>query len=435
MVFKLWTYMIVGALESLPSEMMMERLEELYISRCRALRMFLRGKSLTMLKILKIEECEKLESLPEGILMNNGDACQVSHFAELSIESCPCLKSFPTGHLPNSFKRLYVRNCKQLEFIPQRMLQYYRELEEIQLYGNNSRDDWSKYERRYIHNCYILKCSRIDKLDGLDGLELLCPFIPNLKRLTINSFKNLKSLPDKLQHLKSLDELCITQCPRIEFIPDGGLPSNLLSLKISFCLGIESIPDSGFSPNLRDLCISCCENLKSLPNKLQDLNSLDKLHIENCSGIESISDGGLHPNLTSLVIVNCLRIESISDGGLPPNLTSLVIGDCPRIESIPDDGLPPNLKYLQIRHCPSIESIPYCGSAPNLGELIIYCKNLKKPMQEWGLSSITSLLSFEICWICPPDNVLPTSLTCLVVRNVENMKSIPKGLLQNLNSL
>ncbi|GKV43586.1 hypothetical protein SLEP1_g50859 [Rubroshorea leprosula] len=401
-------------------------LENMEITSCDELRMFPRGKLPTTLKILLITECEKLESLPEGILMNNGDACQVSHLEELSIDSCPCLKSFPTGHLPNSFKHLYVRDCKQLEFIPQRMLQYYRELEEIQL-GNNPEYDWPKYER-----CYIHKCLGIDKLDGLESLY---PFIPNLKRLTINSFKNLKSLPDKLQDLNSLDELCISNCPGIESIPDNGLPPNLKCLRISDCPGIESIPDSGFPPNLRDLHISGCKNLKSLPDKLQDLNSLDKLRIEHCLGIESISDGGLPPNLTSLVIFNCPRIESISDGGLPLNLTSLEISICPRIESIPDDGLPSNLKWLRISHCPGIESIPYCGSAPNLGELIIDCKNMKKPMQEWGLSSITSPLTFVIYRICPPDNVLPTSLTNLTVGNVENMKSISRGLLQNLNFL
>ncbi|GKV44205.1 hypothetical protein SLEP1_g51406 [Rubroshorea leprosula] len=367
-----------GALESLPSEMMMERLEQLYIRRCHALRMFLRGKLPTMLKILKIKECEKLESLPEGILMNNGDGCQVSHLKELMIDNCPCLKSFPTGHLPNSFKCLIVQDCRQLEFIPQRMLQYYRELEEIRLNGDGKMlgDDCSKPEGRYAHmcyfqefylyscppNCYSHRCSGIDKLDGL---ELLFPFIPNLKRLTINSFKNLKSLPDKLQDLNSLNELCISSCPGIESIPDGGLPPNLKCLRISYCLGIESIPDSGFLPNLRDLIISYC----------------------------------------------------------------------PRIESILDSGFPPNLTSLQIRNCSGIESIPDCGSAPNLGKLIIDCKNLKKPMQEWGLSSITSLLTFEIWWICPPNNVLPTSLTSLMVCKVENMKSIPKGLLQNLNSL
>ncbi|GKV44492.1 hypothetical protein SLEP1_g51670 [Rubroshorea leprosula] len=419
-----------GALESLPSEMMMERLKELYISGCPALRMFLRGKLPIMLKILRIKECEKLESLPEGILMNNGDACQVSHLEELSIERCPCLKFFPTGHLPNSFKRLYVRDCKQLEFIPQRMLQYYRELEEIQLYGNCPEYRVPDYGRRYTHNC-----SGIDKLDGLDGLESLCPFIPNLKRLTIRSFKNLKCLPNKLQHLNSLDDLCISNCPGIESIPDGGLPSNLLALEIFNCPGIESIPDFGFPPNLRDLRIFDCENLKSLPDKLLDLNSLDELRIVNCPRIESISDSGLPPNLTSLGIFNCPRIKSISESGLPPNLTSLQIHNCPGIESISDSGFPPNLEFLQIHHCPGIESIPYCGSAPNLGKLIIGCENLKKPMQEWGLSSITSLLTFQIRWICPPDNVLPTSLTSLEVCNVENMKSISRGLLQNLNSL
>ncbi|GKV47610.1 hypothetical protein SLEP1_g54495 [Rubroshorea leprosula] len=397
------------ALEFLPIEiMMMVRLEYLYIRRCPALRIFPRGKLPTTLKIVEITECEKLESLPEGILMNNGDACQVSYLEELRIDKCPCLKSFPTGHLPNSFKRLYVRDCKQLEFIPQRMLQYYRELEDIQLYGNElGESDWSKYKRGYIHNC-----SGIDKLDGLDGLESLCPFIPNLKMLTIKSFKNLKSLPDKLQDLNSLDELCIINCPGIESIPDGGLPSNLKCLRIFDCPGIESIPDSGFPLNLRNLSISGCKNLKSLPDKLQVLNSLDELCITDCPGIESISDGGLPPNLTSLQICKCPGIEHISEGGLPPNLTS-----------------------LKIRHCPRIESIPCCGSAPNLGELIIDCENMKKPMQEWGLSSITLLLTFEICWICPPDNVLPTSLTSLTVCNVENMKSISRGLLQNLNSL
>ncbi|GLT33430.1 hypothetical protein SLA2020_080240 [Shorea laevis] len=441
------------ALESLPSEMMMERLEELDISYCPALKIFLRGKLPTMLKILRIHQCEKLESLPEGLLMNNGDACQVSHLEELSITSCPSLKSFPTGHLPNSFKRLRVSNCKHLDFIPQRMLQYYRKLEEINIHGNVPQIYTLNYERCYIHHC-----SGIDKLDGLGGLESLCPFIPNLKRLTIESFKNLKSLPDKLQDLNSLDELCICSCPGIESIPDGGLPLNLKCLRISDCPGIESIPDSGFPPNLRDLRIFKCKNLKSLPDKLQVLKSLDKLSIAVCPGIESISDGGLPPNLTSLVIEHCPRIESISHGGLPLNLTSLLILNCPRIKSIPNCGFPPNLTSLQIRHypgiesisdsglppnltslvirdCPRIESIPNCGSAPNLEKLIIDCKNLKKPMQEWGLSSNTSLLTFEICWICPPDDVLPTSLTSLWVCNVENMKSISRGLLQNLNSL
>ncbi|GLT63039.1 hypothetical protein SLA2020_356330, partial [Shorea laevis] len=159
------------------------------------------------------------------------------------------------------------------------------------------------------------------------------------------------------------------------------------SLGIENLDGLESLYP--FIRNLKVLTIKNCENIKSLPDKLQDLNSLDKLHIGNCPGIESIRAGGLPLNLTS----------------------------------------------LQIDNCPGIESIPDCGFPPNLRKLTINCENLKKPMQEWGLSSLTSLLTFEIHWICPPDNVLPTSLTRLVVRKVENMKFIPRGLLQNLSSL
>ncbi|GKV47280.1 hypothetical protein SLEP1_g54193 [Rubroshorea leprosula] len=321
------------ALDSLPGEiMMLLRLEELSIGQCPAFRMFPRGKLPTTLKVLKIWECEKLESLPEGILMNNGHAYQSSQLEELEIASCPCLKSFPSGQLPNSFKRLCINNCKQLESPPQRMLQYCTELKRISIYGGD--------------------------------MKSLC-------------FEDMHG------------------------------PT---SLWIGNCDGLESFSLS--TSNLKDLFISDCRNLKSLPNKMHDLTSLNGLYISNCPGIKCISDSGLPPNLTWLQIYECIGIKSIPGGGLFPNLTDLQIFDCQGIESIPDRGFPPNLRSLTID-----------------------CKNLKKPMQEWGLSRITSLLSLEIYWICPDLDVLPTSLTRLVVGKVENMKSIARGLLQNLNSL
>ncbi|GLT87560.1 hypothetical protein SLE2022_056390 [Rubroshorea leprosula] len=320
------------ALDSLPGEiMMLLRLEELSIAQCPAFRMFPRGKLPTTLKVLRIWECEKLESLPEGILINNGDAYQVSQLEKLEIVSCPCLKSFPSGQLPNSFKRLYIKNCKQLESPPQRMLQYCTELKDI-IYGGD--------------------------------MKSLC-------------FEDMRG-------------------PTF--------------LSIGNCDGLESFSLS--TSNLKDLLMSNCRNLKSLPNKMHDLTSLNSLSIGNCPKIKCISGSGLPPNLTQLQIYRCIGIESIPGGGLFPNLIDLVISDCQGIKSIPDHGFPPNLRSLTID-----------------------CKNLKKPMQEWGLSSLTSLRSLGIYWICPDPDALPTSLTSLAVGKVENMKSIARGLLQNLNSL
>ncbi|GKV47272.1 hypothetical protein SLEP1_g54186 [Rubroshorea leprosula] len=320
------------ALDSLPGEIMMLRLEELYIGQCPAFRMFPRGKLPTTLKVLRIWKCEKLESLSEGILINNGDAHQMSQLERLTIASCPCLKSFPSGPLPNSFKWLYITYCKQLESPPQRMLQYCTELKVISIYRGD--------------------------------MKSLC-----------------------FEDMRGPTYLWIDNCDALE----------------SFSLSIS---------NLKDLNISNCRNLKSLPNKMHDLTSLNTLYIRNCPEIKCISDSDLPPNLTRLQIYGCIGIESIPGGDLFPNLTDLEIVDCQGIGSIPDRGFPPKLRSLTID-----------------------CKNLKKPMQEWGLSNLTSLLSLGIYWICPDPDVLPTSLTSLVVGKVENMKSIARGLLQNLNSL
>uniref|UniRef100_A0A3N7ESF1 Uncharacterized protein n=1 Tax=Populus trichocarpa TaxID=3694 RepID=A0A3N7ESF1_POPTR len=64
--------------------------------------------------------------------------------------------------------------------------------------------------------------------------EMLLP--SSLTSLKIYSLEHLKSLDYKgLQHLTSLRELTISNCPLIESMPEEGLPSSLSSLEIFFC--------------------------------------------------------------------------------------------------------------------------------------------------------------------------------------------------------
>jgi hypothetical protein len=56
----------------------------------------------------------------------------------------------------------------------------------------------------------------------------------SLTYLHIKGFPNLKSLDKKgLQHLTALKELKIWDCPKLECMPEDGLPASLSTLNIS----------------------------------------------------------------------------------------------------------------------------------------------------------------------------------------------------------
>ncbi|GLT25969.1 hypothetical protein SLA2020_010670 [Shorea laevis] len=159
------------------------------------------------------------------------------------------------------------------------------------------------------------------------------------------------------------------------------------------------------------------ENLRSLPiDFMHNLSGLVELELNSCEGFESLPemDTSSVPNLKTLEIQNLKNLKSLPNEMC--NLTSiqcLIISDCPGIASIPKGGFPLNLKTLEIS-----------------GE------GLRQSMLEWGLDRLTSLESFEIGEICPPDNLqLPKSLKSLTIFKMSNLKSIPKVLLQNLHSL
>ncbi|GLT33635.1 hypothetical protein SLA2020_082040 [Shorea laevis] len=104
----------------------------------------------------------------------------------------------------------------------------------------------------------------------------------------------------------------------------------------------------------------------------------------------------------------CPIIEFTLDGGLPPNLTDLYLEGCKNLKCVPNTMY--QLTLLQILKIP--------GGALTM-----------------GLQNLTSLQRLEIEQKSPQDIVLPSSLTSLYIWDEENLKSIPKGLFQNLSSL
>ncbi|GLT35203.1 hypothetical protein SLA2020_096740 [Shorea laevis] len=343
--------------------------------------------SLASLKCLRIFECPQLDCLPNGLHA-------LTSLEELSIHKCREFMCFPVTGLPLHLKKLELNDLAVLESLPDGLMK-------IGDGGNNM----LQLEALVIKGCEQLKSFPRDKLPS------------TLKRLKIQNCENLESLPEGV----NLERLKINSLPSLKCFPCSKLPSALKRLEIKECKQLESLPNRLLQgcTQLEKMQIKDVENLRSLPiDFMHNLSGLVELELDSCEGFESLPemDTSSVPNLKTLEIQNLKNLKSLPNEMC--NLTSircLIISDCPSIASIPEGGFPLNLKTLAIA---------------------IGGEGLRQSMLEWGLDRLTSLESFRIGEICPPDNLqLPKSLKSLTIFKMSNLKSIPKVLLQNLHSL
>ncbi|GKV46327.1 hypothetical protein SLEP1_g53312 [Rubroshorea leprosula] len=427
------------------------------------------GVEFSCLKDFEIANCPKLMGkLPSHL----------SSLINLVIEGCPELTCSSLS-LP-SLKKLCITDILGLGCLPKSFTDSLTALEDIGIKGcreltylweeGADTSNLAHLERMSIEECPLLVSMSWEE-------QGLMP--PNVKYLSLCNCGALKSLPDGMMmradgsnKMVRLEELRIRDCPCLERFPRGKLPATCQLLEIRGCTKVESLPegilgqedDGDNSNNIENLEVSGLPSLNLIPSDDRLPTALKRLEINNCPRLESISERMLQRclRLENMDIRGCVNLKSLSFSGLS-NLTYLCIDGCDALESfqeMPELSLSiPNIKNFQIvscqnlkslpkklynltslrilyiGECPGVKSIPEGGLPPSLTYLSIGCENLKQPMREWGLHTLTSLNYFTISCICPPNNVLPSSLTSLWIWDVQNLKSIPRGLLQNLKSL
>ncbi|KAE8725975.1 hypothetical protein F3Y22_tig00008007pilonHSYRG00004 [Hibiscus syriacus] len=353
--------------------------------------------NISCLRILRLKGCKELKSLHAVMKMDGESNGNIMHLEKMEIRNCPSLKSFPRGKLPTSLKKLVIEDCEVLQVLPQGIMSY----------GDD--DDNPHLQEVTVRNCPSLRSFPSGR------------FPTSLKTFLIEDCELLQALPEGLMcdndNMLHLEDLKMQGLPSLMFFPNGQLPKTLKSLVVFNCRRLESFPERILqrSKALETIEISHCTNLQALPfDCFNNLPSLSTLVISGCHGLESFPEAQL----------------------LTPNLKFLRINRCKNLKSLPNamHSLR-SLKELKVKSCPSIVAIPEGGLPPNLSLLFIDCENLKQPMSEWGLDTLGYLHRLWIHWMCPPENVLPTSLTELYIRNVGDLKSLPQGLLQNLSSL
>ncbi|XP_077216086.1 putative disease resistance protein RGA3 [Tasmannia lanceolata] len=320
-----------------------------------------------------------------------------------------------------------------------------------------------------LNTVSLVQCLNCQQLPRLGQL-------PFLKKLQINGMDGLKHIEGEfiggsnkvIKGFPSLEELELVDMPNLEEwcgAREGDMPC-LGTLKISNCPKLQRFPHLPSINNLElrncnemvTASVPCLTTLKSLqissikglislpPGFLQPLTVLEKLHVTGCNELVSWpKEVGLHdlPSLQYLQIHRCPKLESLGDDeeGLPITLRSLNISNgCDSLKCTPTRGLG-KLSSLQRLHlvtqCPFLpeEELPV-----TLQSLTIFsCSNLKS-MSKGIFNNLTSLKVLAIR-NCPQleslagEEELPTALTFLRISDCPNLKSLSKGMRNNLTSL
>ncbi|XP_037469495.1 putative disease resistance protein RGA1 [Triticum dicoccoides] len=204
-------------------------------------------------------------------------------------------------------------------------------------------------------------CSVITTLLGENG----CPVLPlSLKCLALEKcYLQPSSFSKLLNNLSSLETICLSKCGSLE-IPSLPVSLHLLRmlkrLDIYICDWISSFEGSEALLSLEEMKITRCYDLEYVPY-LDDMPCLQKLHLSGCPQVTRLSKAGYQTTLKELVIMYCDGLSSLRQLCDLVSLVKLTITNCSDLLWLPDmDGFY-SLRVLSIDQCPQLRSLPRSG--------------------------------------------------------------------------
>nr|XP_023913180.1 TMV resistance protein N-like [Quercus suber] len=256
-------------------------IEKLVLAKCSNLcRLHPSIGKLKKLKLLDLEECQELASLP--------DKFEIESLVTLNLTSCSKVKKIPEfsgnmRHLQNlllectaitelpfsvkcltGLNILILRDCKQLVCLPNTICSL-KLLFEIDLYG----------------------CSKFVNLpENLGNLK-------GLKYLSLTGTA-MKVLPSSIKRLTALTELYINDCKNLVCLPD----------------------DIGCLSSLNVLHL-CGNDFVSLPESISQLSRLESLNLDGCKRLGSLPD--IPSQVEYINLNNCTSLERFPEGPKPRN--------------------------------------------------------------------------------------------------------------------
>nr|XP_011470448.1 PREDICTED: putative disease resistance protein At3g14460 [Fragaria vesca subsp. vesca] len=411
-------------------------------------------EALSCLKKLSIRGCPKLEGdLPE----------KLDSLAQLEIYGCEELVVSVS-----KYKQLhgsYIKNCKrvvydtstvqfdllesltfsnvsELRFQTEAFMKSLKNVKELKITGceeltccfqNEDRllQHLISLGRLYIEDNSILVEKLGKEAEQLVQLQILdC----NIERLELSK---CGMVPEGYHHLRSLQELHISECSSLVSFPDVGLPLCLQVIVIKDCESLSHFAKYQIHLSLKRIEIKNCGKLKSLIEKEEEVGNgsssssscLERLTIGNCPSLMGLlCKGQLPRSLKQLWIVSCGQLELITERFLDDScqLELIYIWDCPNLKSLPD-GLChlTNLQRLTIWDCQSLVSLPRMNVWPR--EIrIVNCDKLEvaqlaRDMMHTSNLEVVSIDYFEGL---TTTTSFPTNLTSLSIWKIKNCKAL-----------
>ncbi|CAA3030856.1 putative disease resistance RPP13-like protein 1 [Olea europaea var. sylvestris] len=320
------------------------------------------AQSLVNLRRLFVNMCPKL------LTLRDIDALPV--LRDLCIQKCESLELVPNSI--SCLKKLEIRNCSSLKTM-------------MKLQDCNTSLEFLLVEKRVnfnltnllgsVHNYTSLHWLRIYSCDGLESFPPGGLPTPNLKILHIDDCQQLKSLPDRMELISSLEKLSVSRCPLL----------------------VEPFPQRKFPPNMTVLSFYNCGNLKPLGGwGLHKITSLEMFKLRRC-----------YPELVSFS-----NDDNDDDNNhlLPPSIRILTLSDLPNLESLSKDFQNlTSLRHLYIYRCQKLVALPMEDQLDRLWSLHIEeCPLLKKRCLKnkgdyWKIIADIPVVRIDGCSVHDPD--------------------------------
>lgn len=210
-----------------------------------------------MLQVLSIRECRSLES----IFISETSSCSSSTLQYFDVGDCEALRSLPQRmDTLTALENISLRNLPNLNlslcdgtFLPPNLQSIYVDSVRI----TKPVKEWGLHSLTSVSSMFIGG-------DDIVNMFLKEPLLPiSLVKLSIRNLSEMKSLErNGLGHLYSLERLELSNCSKLESLPEKTFPSFLKHLNIWLCPRLESLPEDSLPSALEQLYIEACSLLE-----------------------------------------------------------------------------------------------------------------------------------------------------------------------------